>query len=110
MSTFNSARSLLSTSMSRCLRFESSLNIRNVAGRVTSRNLHASTFTLCRRHEAELRTRKDQIRQHIRALEMGRRRFSITPVVKHGHIDPPKPGEEYGMTQLLARGQRLTEL
>jgi len=38
------------------------------------------------------------IRDHIRALQLGRRRFSTTPMQRHGHIDPPKPGEELHVT------------
>jgi hypothetical protein len=29
------------------------------------------------------------------ALARSRRRFSTTPIARHGHLDPPKPGEEY---------------
>lgn len=38
--------------------------------------------------------RKDAIRQRITALEQSRRKFSFTPQQQHGHLDPPKPGEE----------------
>ncbi|KAJ9617014.1 mitochondrial matrix iron-sulfur protein [Cladophialophora chaetospira] len=65
---------------------------------------NASTITLCRRHQLELQTKKDQIRTHIRALELGRRKFSMSPIQKHGHIDPPKPGEELHVTFIDKNG------
>ncbi|KAK2798112.1 hypothetical protein FQN51_007931 [Onygenales sp. PD_10] len=33
-------------------------------------------------------------RCEMNALTQARRRFSSTPVASHGHLDPPKPGEE----------------
>lgn len=55
-------------------------------------------FSLWRQHSANLRVKKDAIRQHIRALEVSRRKFSGTTTYNHGHIDPPKPGEELHVT------------
>jgi ferredoxin-2, mitochondrial len=54
--------------------------------------------TLCRHHEADIRARKSAIRNHIRALEKSRRRFSTSPHNAHGHLDPPKPGQERKVT------------
>lgn len=49
----------------------------------------------CRHHEAQIKMRKDAIRQRIQDFELSRRRFSQSAVQQHGHLDPPKPGEEY---------------
>jgi hypothetical protein len=46
-------------------------------------------FTKCKR---------DAIRIHIHSLVQRRRRFSTQPALSHGHIDPPKPGEELYVT------------
>ena len=42
-----------------------------------------------------LRWNDAQIPYHIQNIMRTRRRFSITSVAGHGHIEPPKPGEEY---------------
>ncbi|KAJ4572597.1 mitochondrial matrix iron-sulfur protein [Exophiala dermatitidis] len=65
-------------------------------------------MTLCRRHQAQVELKKDQIRQQIRILEQGRRRFSVTAAQKHGHITPPKPGEELHVTFIDKDGDRHT--
>lgn len=61
--------------------------------RVSSRQ-----FSFWRQHDANVRVKKEMIRQHTRALEESRRRFSISATQQHGHIDPPKPGEELHVT------------
>ncbi|OCT45863.1 hypothetical protein CLCR_01765 [Cladophialophora carrionii] len=96
MSGCNGARSLIGVTTSRCLRPCSTSQLRPDATRQFQRHLsrNASSLALFRRHQYELNVKKDQIRSYIRALEMGRRRFSTSPVQSHGHIDPPKPGEE----------------
>jgi hypothetical protein len=96
MSGYNGARSLIGATASRCLRPCSISQLRSGATQQFQRNLcrNASSLTLCRRHQHEVAVKKNQIRDHIRALELGRRRFSTSPVQSHGHIDPPKPGEE----------------
>jgi hypothetical protein len=48
-----------------------------------------------RRHVAEMQMKKDLIRNHIHALQTSRRKFSNSCALSHGHLDPPKPGEEY---------------
>jgi hypothetical protein len=55
-------------------------------------------FSIWRQHDANIRAKKEAIRHHIRALEDSRRRFSDTAIQEHGHIDPPKPGEELHVT------------
>ncbi|EXJ93980.1 hypothetical protein A1O1_02373 [Capronia coronata CBS 617.96] len=65
-------------------------------------------MTLYRRHQAEVEIKKDQIRQQIRVLEHGRRRFSTTPTQRHGHVTPPKPGEELHVTFIDKDGDRHT--
>ncbi|KAK4944371.1 mitochondrial matrix iron-sulfur protein [Elasticomyces elasticus] len=52
--------------------------------------------------------KKDQIRRHIRTLEFGRRRFSTSPSNRHGHLDPPKPGEELHVTFIDKDGEKHT--
>lgn len=47
-----------------------------------------------RNHALMIQSNKNVIRQHIRSLELSRRKFSTTSVFNHGHVDPPKPGEE----------------
>lgn len=68
--------------------------------RQSSKPLRASSrpFSLWRQHDANVRNKKEMIRQHTRALEESRRRFSISAARNHGHIDPPKPGEELHVT------------
>lgn len=39
--------------------------------------------------------KKQSIRNHIYTLERARRKFSTSSALSHGHLDPPKPGEEY---------------
>jgi hypothetical protein len=102
MSGWNGARSLVAgtSTLSRCLQLES----QTLASRIRSRQIHvatASPLLRCRRHHrAELEFKKGQIRTQIRMLELGRRRFTTTPSRMHGHIDPPKPGEEYAIAGL----------
>ena len=67
-------------------------------GSATLRSSQSRTFSICRQHEAEIRARKSRIRTHIQSLEQSRRRFSTSPRSSHGHIDPPKPGEELKVT------------
>src|SRR5947208_13517437 len=48
-----------------------------------------------RQHAAEVKLKKERIRNHIHALQSSRRKFSTSCALSHGHIDPPKPGEGY---------------
>lgn len=73
-----------------------------------SRSIQSRTFTICRRHEAEIRARKSTIRSHIQALERSRRGFSTSPHSSHGHLDPPKPGEERRVTFIDKDGDEST--
>lgn len=81
---------------------------RSAGARLFSSNIHASPLTRCRRHQAELEIKKDHIRQYIRTLEHGRRRFSTSPANRHGHLDPPKPGEELHVTFIDKDGEKYT--
>ena len=54
---------------------------------------HAST-----RSQSFMQCRRDAIRTHILDLARKRRRFSTQSALSHGHIDPPKPGEELYVT------------
>jgi len=100
MSGWNGARSLAAgtSQLSRYLKVES----QSLARRLGSRQIHVATSASapyqCRRYDrADLELKRGQIRAKIRMLEFGRRRFTTTPQQMHGHIDPPKPGEEYVM-------------
>ena len=99
MSGCNRVRSVVKATTSGCLRPSSrphwAIGITRDSRRALS--LDATTRSLCRRHQHDLNIKKDQIKSRIRLLELGRRRFSTSPAQKHGHIDPPKPGEEYGL-------------
>ncbi|KAK2744778.1 hypothetical protein FQN55_006534 [Onygenales sp. PD_40] len=44
-------------------------------------------------------------RCEMNALTQARRRFSSTPVASHGHLDPPKPGEELNITFIDKEGE-----
>jgi ferredoxin len=77
-----------------------------------------SSSSICRQHENEIRARKSLIRTHIQTLSLSRHRhphprhnprnhqpsgsisrsFSTTPSKQHGHITPPKPGQELHVT------------
>ncbi|PVH99275.1 ferredoxin [Periconia macrospinosa] len=41
-------------------------------------------------------------------MDRSRRRFSTTPVARHNHLDPPKPGEERKVTFVTKEGDRHT--
>ena len=71
---------------------------RSLLNNTTCNRFQSRTFSICRQHEAEIRARKSRLRTHIRALEQSRRRFSTSLQSYHGHIDPPKPGEELHVT------------
>ncbi|KAK2811492.1 mitochondrial matrix iron-sulfur protein [Emmonsiellopsis sp. PD_5] len=45
-------------------------------------------------------------RYEMNALTQARRRFSSTPVASHGHIEPPKPGEELNITFIDKEGEK----
>lgn len=77
------------------LQAESFVQSRNIFNSSLIRAHGGIALSLCRRHGMEVRMKKDVIRRHIQALEASRRKFSTSPAQKHGHIDPPKPGEEY---------------
>src|ERR1700722_10325388 len=53
------------------------------------------SFSSQRQHAAEIKLKKELIRNHIYTLQSSRRKFSTSCALSHGHIDPPKPGEEY---------------
>ena len=76
--------------------------------RVFPRSIRSQPFSICRRHEAQIRARKSEIRSHIQALEQSRRRFSTSPRSLHGHIDPPEPGEERHVTFIDKDGHEST--
>ncbi|KEF54914.1 uncharacterized protein A1O9_09357 [Exophiala aquamarina CBS 119918] len=112
MSGWSGARNLVAgtSHFSRFLQLESQL----LTSRLGSRQIHvaaaaaAAPVWRCRRtHDrAELEFKRDQIRTQIRMLELGRRRFTTTPSQMHGHIDPPKPGEELHVTFIDKDGDR----
>ncbi|KIV86283.1 hypothetical protein PV11_01901 [Exophiala sideris] len=108
MSVWGGARTLAGSSISKSFLSEFRTSSRALPGRVCNRSLHASALTLCRQHQAEMAQKKDQIRRHIRTLEFGRRRFSTSPSNRHGHLDPPKPGEELHVTFIDKDGEKHT--
>jgi len=59
-----------------------------------TRQTRCLSLLACRHHEALIRMRKDAIRQRIQDIALSRRKFSCSTVQRHGHLDPPKPGEE----------------
>ncbi|KAJ9656617.1 mitochondrial matrix iron-sulfur protein [Neophaeococcomyces mojaviensis] len=75
-----------------------------------SAQLQCRTFSLlqCRHHEAQIRQQKQAIRQRIRNFELLRRKFSYTAARQHGHLDPPKPGEELHVTFIDKDGEEHT--
>lgn len=62
-----------------------------------ARNLYTRSqiFTQCRRVA---------IRTHVKDLAQKRLRFSTQVALSHGHIDPPKPGEELYVTFIDKEG------
>ena len=67
------------------------------------------SITNRRRHAIEVQAKKDKIRAYIQDLQHARRKFSTSQSASHGHIDPPKPGEEYGYgPPRLEAGLRIT--
>jgi len=107
MSAWHGARSLIAAGRPRWFPSEAIVP-RSAGARLFSSNIHASPLRRCRRHQAELETKKDHIRQYIRALKLGRRRFSTSPASRHGHLDPPKPGEELHVTFIDKDGEKYT--
>ena len=67
-----------------------------------------NSFSSQRRHAAEIRLKKELIRNHIYTLQSSRRKFSTSCALSHGHIDPPKPGEEYVRKESTALGHTIT--
>jgi len=108
MSGWHGARTLAGGNLSRCLRQDTIIPPRSLACRLFSRDIHASAFTLCRRHQIDVQAKKDQIRRQIHTLQLGRRRFSTSLSHNHGHLDPPKPGEELHVTFIDKDGERHT--
>lgn len=92
--------------MSRCLSTRSAVlrAVRQTAQPI--RVPSARPLSHWRQHDADMRAKKDAIRQHIRALQHSRRRFSVGGVQRHGHIDPPKPGEELHVTIIDKDGEQ----
>lgn len=90
----------------RCLNQQCSSSTFRLASS-TSRSIQARSFSSAARqsnspfsfalwqgcNEASWRRRRPDL--ETRNMPRGRRRFATTPVVQHGHLDPPKPGEEY---------------
>jgi len=101
-------RRLVAVKPSGCLRPDLIIPSPRAAGQICSRNFHAPALTRCWRHRVEVDGRKEQIRRRIRTLEAERRRFSTSPSSAHGHIDPPKPGEELHVTFIDKDGERHT--
>ncbi|OAL19441.1 hypothetical protein AYO22_09603 [Fonsecaea multimorphosa] len=110
MSGWIGVRSLIGANTLRCMRSEQARQLQSGATRILNRNLslHTATISLCRRHQHELGIKKGLIRDHIRSLELDRRRFSTTQVTRHGHLDPPKPGEELKVTFIDKEGDEHT--
>lgn len=50
--------------------------------------------------------KRETIRSHIYTLERARRKFSTSCALSHGHIEPPKPGEELHVTFIDKDGDR----
>ena len=55
----------------------------------------ARTIAERRNHAAEMRRKREGIQSYIQQLERQRRGFNTSFTLSHGHIDPPKAGEEY---------------
>ncbi|KIW79677.1 hypothetical protein Z517_06291 [Fonsecaea pedrosoi CBS 271.37] len=110
MCGWNGVRSLIGANPLRCVRSDQVRPLQTGATRILNRNLslHPTTITLCQRHQHELGIKRDLIRDHIRSLELRRRRFSTSHVSRHGHIDPPKPGEELKVTFIDKEGDEHT--
>jgi hypothetical protein len=83
-----------------------SLGLRLARQTIKTTRSSSRPFSIWRQHDADVRAKKDAIRQHIRALEASRRRFSNSGLQRHGHIDPPKPGEELHVTFIDKDGDR----
>ena len=66
------------------------------------------TFSISRSHELQVQAKRSIVRQHIRALQESRRRFSTTTEQRHGHLDPPKPGFERHITYIDKEGDEHT--
>ncbi|OKL64560.1 hypothetical protein UA08_00346 [Talaromyces atroroseus] len=45
-------------------------------------------------------------KSHLQSFAQSRRQFSATPSAAHGHITPPKPGEEINVTFIDKEGEK----
>lgn len=81
--------------MSQTTRSLRSLFVRGTKAAIPQfRQARTFSFLTCRQHEQLIQQRKEAIRQRIQDLELSRRKFSLSSIQSHGHLDPPKPGEE----------------
>lgn len=72
-----------------------------------SRATHTLASTR-QRHYDSLRWRRALIRSYLDDLTRARRKLTTSPVRRHGHLDPPKPGEELHVTFIDKDGGKQT--
>ncbi|CRG87310.1 Adrenodoxin homolog, mitochondrial [Talaromyces islandicus] len=65
------------------------------------RNFHAHSL-----QNQRLRRQQLSANTHLQSFGRTRRRFSATPGAAHGHITPPKPGEEINVTFIDKDGEK----
>jgi hypothetical protein len=93
----------LTTALELCTK---STSIRSRCTSQSMRSRHTPLFTrnLSAKSHTFAQCRRDAIRTHIQDLAQKRRRFSTQAALSHGHIDPPKPGEELYITFIDKEG------
>ncbi|PCH07786.1 Adrenodoxin [Penicillium occitanis (nom. inval.)] len=82
------------------------------------RRVASRTVSVDRRHISGLSGARKQLLQstkisqtvrrdsYVRGTGQSRRQFSVTPVAAHGHITPPKPGEEINVSFIDKDGEK----
>jgi hypothetical protein len=105
MSTWRNPRGghPLMTALELCTK-STSFQSRSTSQSMRSRHTPLITRNLSARPHIFAQCRRDAIRTHIQDLAQKRRRFSTKAALSHGHIDPPKPGEELYVTFIDKEG------
>lgn len=100
MSTWRNPRGgrAITTALERCTKFTLTQS-----RTISTQSLRPRSFTpaaqrILPRPQNSTKCKRDAIRLHIQDLAQRRRKFSTQAALSHGHIDPPKPGEELYVT------------
>ena len=100
MSTWRNPRGgyAITTALERCTKFTLT-QCRSISTQsMRPRSFHPAPRRILPRPQSSTQCKREAIRLHIQDLAQRRRKFSTQAALSHGHIDPPKPGEELYVT------------